>query len=238
MTPPAKDGSNASADEVLAWLAREGDAQVIADHGRYGITATRPFGVTVGILRAKAKRLGRDHALAQALWRSGRYEARMLATMVGDPTRLTVAEMNAWTRAFDNWALVDTACFSLFDQSRHAWGRIPAWAKARPEFVRRAAFALLWSLALHDAEADDAAFLACLPLAERAATDERNFVKKAVDMALRAVGRRNAVLQAATLALADRLAGSEDPTARWIGRHTGRELRSKPLVSRSVRRKS
>lgn len=217
-------GASTTCRQVLAWLARTGTRKQVAELDRYGITARRPFGVAIGQLKKYAKEIGRDHARARELWASERYEARLLAVFTAEPDRLTVREMNQWMKDSDNWALVDTACFHLFDRSPLAWSRVAPWAASRTEFVRRGAFALLWSLSVHDKEAPDRSFLDGLKLVERAADDERNFVKKGVDMALRAIGKRNAKLNAAAVKVARRLKGSDDPTARWIGTHSVREL--------------
>lgn len=218
--------------EVLQWLERRGTKKQIGELARYGITATKPFGVTVGDLKKYAKELGTDHELAQELWATGRYEARMLAAMIDDPSKVTVAQMNAWAAGFDNWAIVDTACFHLFDRTKHAWKRLPQWAKAKPEFKRRTAFALLWSLSVHDKEAPNRSFLEGLKLIESAASDERNFVKKAVNMALRAIGKRNRALNAAAIKTAERLSKLEDPTSRWVGSHALRELASSAVQAK------
>lgn len=172
-------------------MERTGTREGREGMARYGIPDTRAFGVAVGALKAYAKPIGKDHALAQALWKSGHYEARMLASYVGDPALLTAKQMDAWASDFDNWAVCDTVCFHLFDRTPLAWPRVFAWAGARAEFKKRAAFALLWGLTVHDKTAKDAQFLACLTLIERGAEDERDYVKKAVDMALRALGKRN-----------------------------------------------
>lgn len=195
---------------------------------RYGIVSPHVLGVSVGTLRAYAKTLGRDHRLALDLWKTGIYEARMLAAFVDEPARVTVAQMNAWCRDFDNWAICDTVCFALFDRSPLAWGRLVPWSRARGEFQKRAAFALLASLALHDRKTDDAAFERQLPLIRAAADDERNFVKKGVLWALRGVGTRNPSLHRQALALAHELASSDAPSARWIGREAVRELKKRP----------
>jgi 3-methyladenine DNA glycosylase AlkD len=171
--------------EVLAWLERHGSAKNIQAMVRYGIPPVRAFGVSVGDLKRYARTLGVDHALAEGLWASGWYEARLLAAFVGDPRQVTARRMDAWARDFDSWAVVDTVCFSLFDRAPNAWRMVPRWAASPREFVRRAAFALIWSLTVHDKQAADEAFLGCLPLIERAATDDRHFVAKAVSMALR-----------------------------------------------------
>jgi 3-methyladenine DNA glycosylase AlkD len=194
------------------------------------------FGVSVANLHVLAKKLGRDHALAAALWATGWYEARMLATFVDDPAQVTLAQMDAWAAEFDNWAICDTACFHLFDRSPLAFRAAKRWARAQPEFVKRAAFALMASLPHHDRSAPDKAFLPFLPLIEKGAQDERNFVKKAVSWALRAIGRRSPRLNAAAVPIARRLAASSNPAARWVGRDAFRELTS-PAVRRQLGRK-
>ena len=208
-------------------LERAGDRRTIESYARYGIVARKPLGVPMNRIQALAKKLGTDHALATALFKTGVYEAQLLCAFVADPSQLTRAQMDAWTRGFDNWGVCDTLCFKLYDRSPHAWSRIAPWAAKQDEFVRRSAFALLASLALHDKAARDAAFVKALPLCEKAATDDRNFVKKGVSWALRSIGRRNASLRARTVTLATRLAASDDPTARWIGKDTLKDLARK-----------
>lgn len=219
-------------DAVIAWLKRQGSKTGRDAMARYAIPSDKAFGVSVGALKREAKRLGRDHELAAALWISGWYEARMLATLVDEPEHVSAAQMERWCRAFDNWAIVDTACFALFDRTPHAWDKVAQWAGRREEFQKRAAFALLWSLTMHDKDASDAQFVKGLQLIEGAASDERNFVKKAVNMALRAVGKRNPTLHAAAVTVAERLSQSEDPTARWVGKDALRELKSASVARR------
>jgi 3-methyladenine DNA glycosylase AlkD len=225
------------AQQVLDWLERHGTQAHRDGMARYAIVADKAFGVSVAALRQQAKQLGRSHKLAAALWRSGWYEARMLACFVDDPARVTAAQMDRWCRDFDNWALCDTACFALFDRTPHAWNKIEPWSRARHEFVKRAAIALLWSLSVHDKQADDAPFLQGLALIERTADDERNFVKKAVNMALRAIGKRNPELHDAAVAVARRLAACEQPAQRWVGRDALKELTS-PTVTRRLAAKA
>jgi 3-methyladenine DNA glycosylase AlkD len=211
-------------DSVVALLKRSGTKAVRDGMARYGIPSDKAFGVSVGDLQKIAKRLGKNHALAGALWETGWYEARMLAAFVDEPTCVTPAQMDRWCGDFDNWAVCDTACFHLFDRTPHAWGKVAQWSDRPEEFVKRAAFALLWGLTVHDKSAGDELFAGALLLVERAATDERHFVKKAVNMALRATGKRNAALNAAALATATRLADSENAAARWVGKDAMREL--------------
>jgi 3-methyladenine DNA glycosylase AlkD len=142
--------------------------------------------------------------------------------------------MDRWAREFDNWAICDTVCFHLFDRTPHGWKKVGPWSRRKEEFVKRAAFALLAGLALHDKTAEDDAFLATLPLIARAAADDRNFVKKGVSWALRVMGRRSRGLNAACLETARRLVESDQPAARWIGKQAVKELGS-PAVRRKLR---
>ncbi|HKO60726.1 MAG TPA: DNA alkylation repair protein [Pyrinomonadaceae bacterium] len=213
------------ADAIVAQLKRMGTKKTRDGMARYAIPADNAFGVPVGQIRDLGKRLGRNHELAQALWETGWYEARMLATFVDDPQLVTAAQMDRWCKDFDSWAICDTACFHLFDKTSHAFKKVSQWSKRKDEFVKRAAFALLASLALHDKKSDDRPFADCLPLIERAATDERNFVKKGVSWALRGVGRRSPELKASSIELAERLAASPNSAARWIGKDALRDLR-------------
>jgi 3-methyladenine DNA glycosylase AlkD len=222
---------------VVAWLERRGSRKVKDGMARYGLPSDRAFGVPIGVLQRYAKDLGRDHALALALWDTGWYEARTLAAFVAEPERLTPAQMDRWCRDFDSWGICDTVCFHLFDRTPHAWTRTGPWSRRREEFVKRAGFALLACLALHDKTATDAQFLRALPLIERGAADDRNFVKKGVSWALRLIGRRNAALNAAAVDLSRRLAKSSAPSARWIGNGALEEFTSAAVVSRLSRKK-
>jgi len=204
---------------------------------RYAIVAPKAFGVSVSAIQQLARQLGRDHELAEALWGSGWYEARMLTAFVDEPTRVTSAQMDRWAADWDNWAVCDTLCFHLFDRTPLGWKKVAPWSRRREEFVRRGAFALVASLALHDKEAGDERFLATLPLIERGARDERNFVKKGVSWALRVLGRRNRVLNEAAVELAARLAGSDVPSARSVGKEAHRELTG-PVVRRALATRS
>jgi 3-methyladenine DNA glycosylase AlkD len=191
---------------------------------RYAIPSDKAIGVAMRDIKALGQTLGRNHDLAAALWDTGVYEARMLASFVDDPAQVTAAQMDRWCKDFDNWALCDALSFNLFDRTPHAWTKVTQWSTRRNEFERRTAFALLWSLTVHDKRAGNAPFLEGLVLIERAAGDGRNFVKKAVNMALRAIGKRNLALNAAAVAVARRLADSDRPAAQWVGRDALKEL--------------
>ena len=187
---------------------------------RYGIVTDKAMGVAMAPMQRIARPLAPDHALAAALWETGWYEARTVACLIDDPAPGDAAQMDRWRADFDNWAIVDTACFKLFDRVPGAAAMVAPWAGLEDEFGRRAGFALLACLALHRRDAD---FAGGLALIEAAAADERNFVKKAVSWALRAIGgKAEADLRREARGVAARLAASEDRTARWIGRDAAR----------------
>ncbi len=218
---------------ALAWLKRHGTKRGREGMARYGLPSEKALGVSVKDIQVLAKSLGKSHELAAALWETGVYEARMLCAYVDEPERVTPAQMDRWCRDFDNWGICDTVCFVLFDRTPHAWGRVAAWSGKREEFVKRAAFALLWGLTVHDKRSGDAPFLRGLALIERAAGDERHLVQKAVNMALRATGKRSRALHAAAVKVAGRLAGSTNAAARWVGKDALRELTG-PSVTRRL----
>ena len=173
--------------EVLAWLERRGTKRNRDGMARFAIPSHKAYGVSMTTMRPLIKRLGKNHELAAALWEADRHETRILAAFVDDPALVTPAQMDRWCRDFDSWAVCDTVCFHLFDRTPRAFRTVDRWASRRDEFVKRGAFALLASLALHDKKANDEEFLRHLPLIEHAASDERNFVKKAVNWALRQI---------------------------------------------------
>jgi 3-methyladenine DNA glycosylase AlkD len=224
------------ADDVIRWLRRHGSRRNVAGMARYGITAAKAFGVSMETMRPLVKRIGRDHALAQALWASGWHDARILAALIDDPAFVTRGQMDAWARGFENWAVCDTACIHLFDRTPHAWDKVRQWSRARPEFVKRAAFSMAAGLAVHDRGAPDAAFMALLPLIQQASADERPMVSKAVNWALRQIGKRNRRLNVAATRVAHRLAEAGSPGAGRVGRNARRELTSAAVQARLVRR--
>lgn len=233
--PAAASGAKEVAAELVAELRSLGKASIRTDMAdRYGIRLPDPemaFGVRVSVLQEMAKRIrgqrGRDHGLAQALWQSGYYEARMLASFIDDPKAVTAAQMNSWVKDFDNWGICDTVCFHLFDRigADQAMASVEKWSVKRAEFTRRAAFALLASLALHDKKAADEHFERGLELIELAGDDERNFVKKSVSWALRGIGKRGGALKQSAIEVAERLAASDDRARRWIGKDALRDLK-------------
>jgi 3-methyladenine DNA glycosylase AlkD len=221
------------AKTAVAWLRAHGNATVREGLARYGLPTDKAFGLSVGTIQKYGKSIGTDHDLAKALWTSGWTDARMLASFVGDPAKVTPAEMEAWCRDFDSWGIVDTVCFKLWDQSPHAWQKAKQWATRKPEFEKRAGFVLMACLAAHDKDASEAEFVALLPLIEKGSSDERNFVKKGVSWALRHIGHRSAKLHAAAIKTATKLSKSTDATERWVGKDALRDLQ-RPSVIRKV----
>lgn len=220
------------AEHILEWLKATGTEDTAQGMARFGIPSDGAFGVPMGEMRKKAKAVGPDHAAAQVLWANGRYEARIMALLMAEPDRLTAEEADVWCAAFDNWAVCDTACFSLFDRTEYRWDKVTQWANDPREYVRRAGFALIWALTTHDKSAEDARFETGLGLMEAHAGDARPMVKKAIDMALRATGKRNFALHAQALELCARLEQRSEAAASWIGRHARKELESEKVRAR------
>jgi 3-methyladenine DNA glycosylase AlkD len=210
--------------EIVAWLKERTNPANLAGMARYGINTKNAVGVPVYELRALAKQLGRDHKLAAKLWATGIHEARILATIVDDPKQVTRRQMHAWARDFDSWDVCDQACQNLFRYTPHAWDLAVMWAQSRSEFVRRAGFALMAGLAGKDKEASDDDFVALFPLLAAAAIDERNMVKKALNWALRAIGKRNPNLRKKAIAAAWEIHEIDSRSAKWIAKDAIREL--------------
>lgn len=222
--------------EALALLQQHARPVQLDGMARFGIAGAGRLGVSIPALRALARSLGRDHALALALWDTGIPDARILASMLSDPAQLTARQMDQWSKGFDSWDVCDQTCMNAFVRSPLAWRKVPQWAKRGDEFVRRAAFALLACLATHDKRAPDSAFIDALAWIEAAASDERNFVKKAVNWALRGIGKRNAALRDGAIACALRIQQQGSKPARWIAADALRELSSQAVQKRHARR--
>ncbi len=199
----------------------------LAGMARFGLTGAGRLGLSVPSLRALGKQLGTDHPLALALWDSAIPDAQILAALLADPSQLSVSEMDHWASGMRAWDVCDQACLNAFRRSPLAWTRIPVWARSDEEFVKRAAFSLLAVLAVHDKKRADADFIAILPLIAAAADDERNFVKKSVNWALRQIGKRSSRLLPQAIALAEQLRERPEKAARWIAADALRELRAK-----------
>ncbi len=230
---------------ILVELRAMGSEQARAGMLRTAINVENAFGVSIYELRKVAARIGTDHELALALWATGNHEARLLACFVDDPAEVTEQQTEAWARDFDSWDICDQATTSLFDQTQHGWSKAVEWATRDEEWIKRGGFALMAGLAVHDKTASDRAFVKLFPLIERAAADHRNFVKKAVNWALRNIGKRNPALHTAAIACAEKLLAKSDEragadrvlepatrAARWVATDALRELTSAKVAAR------
>ena len=191
---------------------------------RFGITGKNVLGISIPVLRQLAKKIGKDHALALRLWDSGIHEAQLLAVFIDDPSKVTAAQMEKWVKTFESWDICDQCCGYLFDQTPMAYSKALVWTKRKREFEKRAGFVLMAALSVHDKKAENKVFLSFLPILRREAWDERNFVKKAVNWALRQIGKRNAFLNRAAIQEAKRIQKQGTPSARWITTDALREL--------------
>ena len=210
---------------LLGELRARRSERNIAGMRRFGVvTRHEQLGIDAPTLRALARPHRRDHALALEMWDSGVMEAMACATLIDDPRQITSAQMEHWVRAADSWNLTDALAF-LFDRTELAEKKALAWSARRPEFIKRTGFALMAGMAVHRKELPDEIFLGFLPVIRREASDERNFVKKAVNWALRQIGKRNPRLRRAAIAEAKRILRLDTPAARWIARDALRELR-------------
>jgi 3-methyladenine DNA glycosylase AlkD len=222
----------ASVNYVLEKLQSMADPEQLKGMAKYGITVEQRLGVSVPDMRKLAKEIGRDHKLALDLWRAGIAEARIVAAMVGDPDKLTEEQMEDWVKGINSWDVCDQVCMNLFEKNQLAWKKIVDWSEREEEFVKRTAFSLLACLAGHDKRASDEKFLELLPVIMRGATDDRNFVKKAVNWALRNIGKRNLSLNKAAINTAREIQRLDSKAARWIASDAIRELESEAIQSR------
>jgi 3-methyladenine DNA glycosylase AlkD len=198
---------------------------------RFGISGKNVLGISIPFLRQLAKKIGKDHALALLLWDSGIHEARLLACFIDEPSQVTSAQMEKWVKTFDSWDICDQCCGNLFDRTDRAYSKALVWSRRKREFEKRAGFVLMAALSVHDKKAGNKVFLSFLPILRREAWDERNFVKKAVNWALRQIGKRNRFLNRAAIQEAKRIQKQGTPSARWIATDALREL-TNPQIQR------
>lgn len=222
--------------EIVKLLRSWRDPKNIAGMARFGISAKGTLGVPVPKLRGLAKRIKTDHALALKLWKTGIHEARLLATMIADASALTPEQADAWTADLDSWDTCDQACMNLYRWTPFAWEKIGEWVKDEREFVRRASFALIAALAAGDRKSKNGKFTALFPLIKKYSDDERNFVRKAVNWALRGIGKRNTKLNAAAVKAAKDIAKKESRSARWIAANALSELNDPKIIAMIKRR--
>lgn len=213
-------------EEVMDELRAAADPSNLPGQARFGIDISNSLGISMTGLRQLARRIGKDHDLALALWGTGVREARILASLVDDPKQVTPEQMDAWAADFASWEVVDACCCNLFDRTEHRYIKAVEWAGAEPEFTKRAGFSLMAGIAVHDRKAADEQLLALLPLIQREACDPRNFVRKAVNWALRQIGKRNSTLNLAAISTAKQIAGMDCSGAGWVASDALRELRS------------
>jgi 3-methyladenine DNA glycosylase AlkD len=211
-------------DDVIRRLESLSDPDAVAGMARFGINTQNTYGISVYILKKLAKEMGRDHALAQQLWASGIHEARILASLVDEPDMVTDAQMESWVKDFDSWDVCDLCCSNLFDKTRFAYRKAEVWSEREEEFVKRAGFVLMAALSVHDKAATDEDFIRFMPIIKREATDDRNFVRKAVNWALRQIGKRNLSLNEAAIKMAEEIQRIDAKSARWIAADALREL--------------
>jgi 3-methyladenine DNA glycosylase AlkD len=217
---------------ALAKLKSLGNPANVAGMAHFGIITKKAYGVSTPALHKLAREIGRNQKLSLQLWRTGIHDARHLAAMIGDPAQVTPAQMECWARDFDSWDIVDGPCCHLFVYTPHAWTKAVAWSRRNEEFVKRASFVLMAYLAVHDKQAADSKFLRLLPIIQRASRDERHFVKKAVNWALRQIGKRNLRLNKAAIATGKKIRSLDTPAARWIAADAFRELTSEAVQKR------
>jgi len=218
--------------EVLRRLRSLSDPRAVEGMARYGITSAKAFGISAPTVRALAKEIGRDQKLSLKLWGSGYLEARAIASLIGDPREVTEAQMERWVRDLDSWAVCDACCGILFDKTPFAFSKALEWSKRKEEFVKRAGFVLIAALAVHDKDRTDRDFVRFLREIVRGSTDERNFVKKAVNWALRQIGKRSKKLNRLAIRTAKEIHRLDSKSARWIASDALRELKSAAVQRR------
>jgi 3-methyladenine DNA glycosylase AlkD len=225
----------ASVKDVLDRLQSKAQPEQLKGMAKYGMAVEQRLGVSVPDMRKLAKEIGKDHKLALDLWRTGIAEAKIVAGMVGDPAKLTEEQMEDWVKDIDSWDVCDQVCMNLFEKNQLAWKKIIDWSEREEEFVKRTAFSLIACLAWHDKKASDEKFIELLPIIIKGTTDERNFVKKAVNWALRNIGKRNLKLNKAAINTAKEIQRLDSKAARWIAADALRELESDAIQSRLKR---
>ncbi len=222
-------------NQVLKKLKSMSNPKNVEDMARFGINPRNTLGISIYVLRKIAKEIGKNHQLAQQLWNSGIHEARTLASMIDEPEKVTEKQMEKWVKDFDSWDVCDQVCGNLFDRTKFAYPKAFEWSKRKEEFVKRAGFVLMATLSVHDQEAKDKKFEQFFPVIKREATDERNFVKKAVNWALRQIGKRNLALNKKAIAIAKEIQKMDSKSAKWIANDALRELTGEAVQKRLKR---
>lgn len=219
------------ATEIIAQLQQYSNPSSLEGMKRFGMNVDSALGIPIPVLRKLAKELKRDHQLALELWDTGIHEARILASMIDDPKKVTGVQINTWAKEFNSWDVCDQVCGNLFDRTPFAVNKAKEFSQRKEEFVKRAGFTLMATYAVHNKKEKDEVFLSFFPFIEKGAEDERNFVKKAVNWALRQIGKRNENLQQEAIKLAERIAKQESKSAKWIARDALTDLKKKTFKS-------
>ena len=227
-----------SVESIIGELRDTGSPRAVAGMSRFGIQTGTALGVSIPEIRELARKVGTHHDLAQSLWKSGIHEARLLACMIDDPAEVSEDQMEKWASDFDSWDVVDGCCGNLFDKTEFATRKAHEWSKREEEYVKRAGFVLMAEMAVHDKDLSDKTFLDFLPIIVREASDERNFVKKAVNWALRQIGKRNANLNTAAIKTCWQIKDSGSRAGKWIAADALRELTSDPVKKKLASKKS
>lgn len=225
-------------ESALLFLKKKGTKSNIETMKHFGIESPNAFGVNTPTLRKLAQQIGTDHRLALSLWKTGYHEARVLASLIADPENMTERLMERWVHDFDSWAICDACCAELFDDTPFAISKAFEWSTNKKEYVKRAGFVMMAALAVHRKELNDDVFKKFFPVIEHESNDGRNFVKKAVNWALRQIGKRNIRLHKEAMKVAQRLSQQEDSTARWIGADAVKDLYSEPVRRKFARMKA
>ena len=225
-------------NDVLRKLKSLSDPTAVEGMARFGINPENTLGVSIPNLRKIAKGTGKDHALAQQLWTSGIHEARILASMIGNPKMVTEEQLESWVKDFDSWDVCDQCCMNLFEKTKFAYQKAVEWSSNDKEFIKRAGFVMMARLAVSDKKADDNQFEPFLPIIKREAADSRNFVKKAVNWALRQIGKRNLNLNKNAMKTAREIQEMDSKSAKWIASDAIRELTSQAVLERLQRQKT
>ncbi len=224
-------------NDIIQKLKSLSNPEAVKGMARFSINPENTFGVSVPNLRKIAKEIGKDHALAQQLWASGIHEARHLAGMIDDPKMATEEQVDAWVKDFDSWDVCDGACMNLFEKTKFAYGKAVEWSASDEEFIKRAGFVMMARLAVSDKKADDRQFESFFPIIKREATDNRNFVRKAVNWALRQIGKRNLNLNKMATKVAKEIQQIDSRSARWIAADALRELTGEAVQKKLAKTK-
>ena len=219
-------------EEIIYILKSNSNPQNTENMSRYGINTSKAFGIPIPFLRDLAKDIGKNHSLALELWKSGYHEARILAAFVDEIGKVTDKQMNTWVNDFDSWDMCDQCCGGLFDKTKFAYKKAVEWSKSSMAFVKRAGFVMMASLAVHDKKASNSEFVKFLPIIVKYSNDERNFVKKAVNWALRQIGKRNLFLNQKAIKIAEEILKNDSKAAKWIANDALRELKSESVTKR------